>query len=364
MNDNNYLIPVNDDKYYSFSLAKQLVNNSIDLDIFELDKIFLYRSKYLLDRYLTKNLSNVEFDVFKNVFTLGTHIDFYRSYFLETEEVKNVSSSSGQITLTAYGKSKRQDRKIIAFRGIFEDNLLKSFEDNTESCDSYRQDEMLEEKYEVKAFRLLQEVILNGETNLLSIEKIREIYSNWATEYLKGNISDYKKFFTPDAKSERIYATDASSGILYDKNDQDLKALREYMESLEGKNVQKKALTTKSSRDWSWPIEGVEPITKALDRLHKGANGSSYSSLNDEMDRYIHDLSIDPLYSKNMKKYNEYIHSLLDFEPEEELLQTVNELKQKSIDLAKKENKGNAIIGCLALIIIIVFLLFLGNLFS
>ena len=361
--------------FYKISFVKILIEKNIDLKEFDSLSSYLFKNKFFLNNYLDKKISLQEVNILKNEFILNSHINLYRSYFKNVVESKTEDKSGKTIEFTAYGKSSSQDREIIAFRGIFKDDLLQSYDTRVDACefDSYIKDDNLFAEYKVSNLEFLKDMIKSKESDLLNKIQINKIFSNWVQDYLNV-LNHLKTFFGSTTYPEKyIIDNDDSKGVVmiadeyYDddkyidanyisenQTDRDKYYRSEFV---------KNRISSSQERGYKSDIEGLKKITFNEWRV-------GYY-INEVVDLLIKDFKKSLLFSQNIKKEDNHIYSLIDFEMEKEFIKNANKLKNKSNQLAKKikedisksekQERKNTAIGCLVVIAIIALIIWFFN---
>ena len=361
--------------FYKISFVKILIEKNIDLKEFDSLSSYLFKNKFFLNNYLDKKISLQEVNILKNEFILNSHINLYRSYFKNVVESKTEDKSGKTIEFTAYGKSSSQDREIIAFRGIFKDDLLQSYDTRVDACefDSYIKDDNLFAEYKVSNLEFLKDMIKSKESDLLNKIQINKIFSNWVQDYLNV-LNHLKTFFGSTTYPEKyIIDNDDSKGVVmiadeyYDddkyidanyisenQTDRDKYYRSEFV---------KNRISSSQERGYKSDIEGLKKITFNEWRV-------GYY-INEVVDLLIKDFKKSLLFSQNIKKEDNHIYSLIDFEMEKEFIKNANKLKNKSNQLAKKikedisksekQERKNTAIGCLVVIAIIALTIWFFN---
>lgn len=326
--------------FYKISFVKILIEKNIDLKEFDSLSSYLFKNKFFLNNYLDKKISLQEVNILKNEFILNSHINLYRSYFKNVVESKTEDKSGKTIEFTAYGKSSSQDREIIAFRGIFKDDLLQSYDTRVDACkfDSYIKDDNLFAEYKVSNLEFLKDMIKSKESDLLNKIQINKIFSNWVQDYLNV-LNHLKTFFGSTTYPEKyIIDNDDSKGVVmiadeyYDddkyidanyisenQTDRDKYYRSEFV---------KNRISSSQERGYKSDIEGLKKITFNEWRV-------GYY-INEVVDLLIKDFKKSLLFSENIKNEDNHIYSLIDFEMEKEFIKNANKLKNKSNQLAKK----------------------------
>ena len=131
-NDNNI--------FYHPEVVEALVKNGKTINDFEklvntTPKITNYRAFF--NSWLKGEIDDLNLKVLNKKFELGQEIDYIKAVLLKTKETKSVLKSGERIELTAYGDSKLQNREVVAFTFKFTDNLLTSYDDNTDKAENY-----------------------------------------------------------------------------------------------------------------------------------------------------------------------------------------------------------------------------------
>ncbi len=126
--------------FYHPYLVEELVayNKSIqDFDqIFnKIPRIVHYRPFFY--GWLKDEIDELNLRVLEKRFELGQNIKFIKSILKNTKETKSVLKSGERIELTAYGDSKLQNREVIAYTFKFTDDLLTSYDDNSDKSMDY-----------------------------------------------------------------------------------------------------------------------------------------------------------------------------------------------------------------------------------
>ena len=345
--------------FYKLSFVKILIEKNIDLKEFDSLSFYLFKNKFFLNNYLDKKISSQEVNIFKNEFILNSHINIYRSYFKNVVESKSEDKSGKTIEFTAYGKSDSQDREIIAFRGIFKDDLLQSYDTRVDACeyDSYIKDDNLSAEYTYGDLQFIEDMIKSKESDLLNKIQINKIFSNWVQGYL--DLLNYLESFFGNTYPEKyIIDNDDSKGVVIKQSDYyDLSEfVRNRMSSPSYLNSDIKGL-----KKITFNIEGRVGSIKT-----KQEKKGYY--INEVVDFLIKDFKRSLLFSQNIKKEDNHIYSLIDFEIEKEFIKHANKLKNKSNQLAKKikediskvnkQERKNTAIGCGCLSVLIIFIIY------
>lgn len=373
--------------FYKLSFVKILIEKNIDLKEFDSLSFYLFKNKFFLNNYLDKKISSQEVNIFKNEFILNSHINIYRSYFKNVVESKTEDKSGKTIEFTAYGKSDSQDREIIAFRGIFKNDLLQSYDTRVDACeyDSYIKDDNLSAEYTYDDLQFIEDMIKSKESDLLNKNQINKIFSNWVQGYL--DVLNYLKSFFEDTYIEKyIIDNDDTKGVVikdteYYKENSYIDAITSFSENQTNREklgflsrdkyyLSEFVRNTMSSSSYSnSDIKGLKKITFNIEG-RVGSIKTKHESkgyyINEVVDLLIKDFKRSLLFSKNIEKEDNHICSLIDFEMEKEVIKHANKLKNKSNQLAKKikediskvnkQERKNTAIGCFVSIVIIIII--------
>ncbi len=126
--------------FYHPDVVDGLVKNNKSIQDFDhllntTPKIVNYRSFF--NSWLKGEIDELNLKVLNKKFELGQDINYIKAVLIKTKETKSVLKSGERIELTAYGDSKLQNREVVAFTFKFTDNLLTSYEDNTDKASNY-----------------------------------------------------------------------------------------------------------------------------------------------------------------------------------------------------------------------------------
>jgi len=343
--------------FYKISFVKILIEKNIDLKEFDSLSSYLFKNKFFLNNYLDKKISLQEVNILKNEFILNSHINLYRSYFKNVVESKTEDKSGKTIEFTAYGKSSSQDREIIAFRGIFKDDLLQSYDTRVDACefDSYIKDDNLFAEYKVSNLEFLKDMIKSKESDLLNKIQINKIFS-FEVQYNFLNVLNHLKTFFGATYPEPPYRypkkyiidNDDSKGVViepshYYNENKYIDALTSFSENQtdQDKYYHSEFVRNRmsSSSYMNQAIKGLKKITFNIENRGRYGNHQSEKKgyyINEVVDLLIKDFKKSLLFSQNIKKEDNHIYSLIDFEMEKEFIKHANKLKNKSNQLAKK----------------------------
>ena len=343
--------------FYKISFVKILIEKNIDLKEFDSLSSYLFKNKFFLNNYLDKKISLQEVNILKNEFILNSHINLYRSYFKNVVESKTEDKSGKTIEFTAYGKSSSQDREIIAFRGIFKDDLLQSYDTRVDACefDSYIKDDNLFAEYKVSNLEFLKDMIKSKESDLLNKIQINKIFS-FEVQYNFLNVLNHLKTFFGATYPEPPYRypekyiidNDDSKGVVmipreYYNENKYIDALTSFSENQtdQDKYYHSEFVRNRmsSSSYMNQAIKGLKKITFNIENRGRYGNHQSEKKgyyINEVVDLLIKDFKKSLLFSENIKNEDNHIYSLIDFEMEKEFIKNANKLKNKSNQLAKK----------------------------
>lgn len=186
-NDNN--------TFYHPEVVEALVKNGKTINDFEklvntTPKITNYRAFF--NSWLKSEINDLNLKVLNKKFELGQEIDYIKAVLLKTKETKSVLKSGERIELTAYGDSKLQNREVVAFTFKFTDNLLTSYEDNTDKAENYfkSKDNPIELALEGKA--LFEYLNTNKLIQLLSEARLlKELKKSYSGSGLIAHLKQY-----------------------------------------------------------------------------------------------------------------------------------------------------------------------------
>ena len=298
--------------FFSFSFFKRLVEKKVDLDEFTKVAHTYFTNNYFLERYLENDLTDDEKSVLYDEFLANTHIDLYRNYFCSVSEDVSESNGVRTIELTAYGTSKSQNRRIIAFRGTFKNELLVSYESKIQNCESYSYgiNDRLHSTYLLNDQDFLLEIIKNDYSEILDEKSLNEIYSIWIKD--KG------------LKLNRIKDLLNNSNYMFLGEDINLGLLIE----------ESKIRYFDLSYDARWyELSDLKPIHEFNPEIEFMKKEGYY--VNDFLDLFQKHIVESNFYSEKIKKSSPKIYSKINFEQERSILSEIQRLKSDSIEKAK-----------------------------
>ncbi len=311
-----YLQNNEDSIFFTFPFFKRLIENKVDLNEFTKVCPTYFYNHYFLEWYLAGELSEKEKGILYDEFSAETHIELYRNYFCSVSEEVSESKGVKTIELTAYGTSKSQNRKVIAFRGIFKNDLLVSYESKIQNCEphSYHRNDELNLSYTLTDQKFLEEIIKHDYSEILGEERLNKIYSIWI-DFIKLRFDSEKKFLR-QTKYSHMIGEEVSSGLLIEERTLTYHVI-DYIHKL-------------------YDIGGL----KLIKFSHKSYpyNREGYY-LNDYLDLFQNYVVESNFYSEKIKKSSPKIYSKINFELEKSILSEIQRLKTESIEKAKEMAK-------------------------
>lgn len=298
--------------FFTFSFFKILIEKKINLNKFNDVCAYLFTNEFFLNKYLGGDISDNEISILWGKFSEGTHIDLYRNYFRSVNEIISESNGVKIVELTAYGTSKTQNRKIIAFRGIFKNGLLVSYESKVDNCesDSFSKNDLLSSKYVLNKQEFLVELIRYDFNDILDQTLVNAIMLHWFNS-VKKKIAIIKKFV--NQKSGWFIGNNPDLGLLFESY-----TFQSYW--LDYDFFEKDGLNLKRLKRHEF----------------RGGRGDGGYFLNDFLSLFYKYLTKNDLYSENIKKISPSIYSMINFQVEQDALEEIKKLKLDSIVKAKE----------------------------
>ncbi len=307
-----YLQNNEDSIFFTLPFFKRLVENKVDLNEFTKVCPTYFYNHYFLEWYLAGELSENEKGILYDEFSADTHIELYRKYFSSVAEEISESKGVKTIELTAYGISKSQNRSVIAFRGVFKNDLLVSYESKIQNCEpySYHRNDELNLTYTLTDQKILEEIIKHDYSEILDEERLNEIYSNEINDIdlifkrVKELLDDSYYTFLGENTNSGLLVEEWKISSFHFTTDAKWYKLSDLKREFEFKPDYE--LTKK---------EGYY-VCDFLDLFQKHVVNNNF-------------------YSEKIKKLSPRIYSKINFEQEKNILSEIQRLKTDSIEKAK-----------------------------
>ena len=161
--------------FYNPDLVEELIKNNksildFDLILQKVPKLVHYRPFF--GGWLKGEIDQLNLKVLGKKFELGQDIKFIKAILKKTKESKSVLKSGERIELTAYGDSKLQNREVVAYTFKFTDNLLTSYEDNSDKATNIFKSSDNSIKLFVDGDNLIKFLKINNLLDLLTEKRI------------------------------------------------------------------------------------------------------------------------------------------------------------------------------------------------
>jgi hypothetical protein len=298
--------------FFTFSFFKVLVEKKINLNQFTNECLFLFDNEYFLNKYLEGDISENEVSILRNEFSINTHIDLYKNYFSSINEDISESNGVKTVELTAYGTSKTQNRKIIAFRGIFKNGLLVSYESKVNNCetDSIAKKDLLLSKYVLNDQEFLVELIKHDFNDILDPNSVNVIMLKWF-DSINQKFDAIKKFLD---NNHKFIGEDYELGLLFNEF-----------------NLTRFTLDSDPSVYWF-----KKDDLKRYEIVYSSSSEKTGYLVNDFLDLFYNFLVENGLHSENVKKLSPSMYSMMTFQAEKDILEGIKTLKLNSITKAKE----------------------------
>lgn len=379
--------------YYPIKLVNKIIENKLSIELYQQFDHFFHENERMLELFFEGKIRGSDWEIVFGIYNLGSSIDLFRAFFKDVTETRSVNQNQEIIELTAFGKSKLQNRRVIAFRGKFKNGFLESFEDSNDQCEfnSFSYSTPPQERkysfpiesiiridyvgvefyYKISGIRFLNEM-LEGGLDLLSEEKIKIIYNSWVESSLNRilDVLSNREFIEyalkPHTKGS-VYTWDYDFDKCLDKS----KGIPVQLRYHKVKDFFYNGLIWKGNDSVPFKIptaKSFEIEAKVTQGLLTKKNWTKVFYYIDYIEEAINSYKGSFLFSDNLKIHNRKVYSLLDFTLEKNILEKLEALKQSVISYTadefypeykkyKRKELMTGGIGCLSIIIIFITLI-------